>query len=272
MAPQRPVRSACKAAKPEAVKTMNQRSSAPNVTRPWRGESADDRRQQRREKLLEAALDAFTQHGIAKTTMRDICAGARLTERYFYEAFSSTEHAFDQVYALLKTELVKRVSAALLAAPKDIESLAREGLRAFYTFIQEDPRRGKIMLIDAVSANQLSLERSRGALKEYVVLMEHLADDIVPPAIRKNLDVEWLAGGLLSLAIQVGAMWIADGMRRPVDEVLNYNLYAWRGLQSWMTQASTSATMAKPKLRSVPTAPRSPRTARGTKPKAPGTP
>lgn len=254
---------------------MNQRSSAPNVTRPWRGESADERRQQRREKLLEAALDAFTQHGIAKTTMRDICAGARLTERYFYEAFSSTEHAFDQVYALLKTELVKRVSAALLAAPKDIESLAREGLRAFYTFIQEDPRRGKIMLIDAVSANQLSLERSRGALKEYVILMEQLADDIVPAAVRKTLDFEWLASGLLSLAIQVGAMWIADGMRRPVDEVLDYNLYAWRGLQSWITQASARAAQARPKLSSVPAAPRAPRspsTTRNTKPKPAGKP
>lgn len=254
---------------------MNQRSSAPNVTRPWRGESADDRRQQRRERLLEAALDAFTQHGIAKTTMRDICAGARLTERYFYEAFSSTEHAFDQVYALLKTELVKRVSTALFAAPKDIESLAREGLRAFYTFIQEDPRRGKIMLIDAVSANQLSLERSRGALKEYVVLMEQLADDMVPAAVRKNLDVEWLAGGLLSMAIQVGAMWIADGMRRPVDEVLDYNLYAWRGLQSWMTQTGARSAKARPQLSSVPAAPRaprSPRPTRNTKPKPEGKP
>ncbi len=254
---------------------MNQRSSAPNVTRPWRGESADDRRQQRRERLLEAALDAFTQHGIAKTTMRDICAGARLTERYFYEAFSSTEHAFDQVYALLKTELVKRVSTALFAAPKDIESLAREGLRAFYTFIQEDPRRGKIMLIDAVSANQLSLERSRGALKEYVVLMEQLADDMVPAAVRKNLDVEWLAGGLLSMAIQVGAMWIADGMRRPVDEVLDYNLYAWRGLQSWMTQTGARSAKTRPQLSSVPAAPqapRSPRPTRNTKPKPEGKP
>lgn len=258
---------------------MNQRNSAPNVTRPWRGESADDRRQQRREKLLEAALDAFTQHGIAKTTMRDICAGARLTERYFYEAFSSTEHAFDQVYALLKTELVKRVSTALFAAPKDIESLAREGLRAFYTFIQEDPRRGKIMLIDAVSANQLSLERSRGALKEYVVLMEQLAEDMVPANVRKRLDVEWLASGLLSLAIQVGAMWIADGMRRPVDEVLDYNLYAWRGLQSWMTQASASAAQAgskSPRLSSVPstapTASPSPRSGSAAGPKPTGKP
>lgn len=213
---------------------MKQPTSTPNVTRTWRGESADERRQQRRERFLEAALTSFAKHGIAKTTMRDICAEARLTERYFYESFGSTEQAFDVVYASLKGELVQRVTQALLSAPKDIESLAREGLRAFYTFIQEDRRRGQIMLIDAVSANQSSLARSRLAMREYVALMDHLADDLVPPEIRGRLDVEWLAWGLLGLAIQVGGMWIGDGMKRPVDEVLDYNLYAWRGLSDWL--------------------------------------
>jgi AcrR family transcriptional regulator len=223
---------------------MKQPSSAPHVTRPWRGESAQDRRQQRRARFMEAALTSFAKHGIAKTTMRDICAEARLTERYFYESFSSTDHAFELLYASLKSELVQRVTQALLTAPKDIENLAREGLRAFYTFIQEDGRRGKIMLIDAVSANQHSLERSRHAVKEYVALMDQLADGLVPPDRRDHLDVEWVAWGLLGLAIQVGTMWIGEGMKRPVDEVLDYNLYAWRGLQGWIT--SPASKTAKP--------------------------
>jgi AcrR family transcriptional regulator len=252
---------------------MNQRTSTPKVTRPWRGESAQDRCQQRRERLLEAALDAFNEHGIAKTTMRDICAGARLTERYFYESFSSTEHAFDEVYALLKEKLVRRVTEALIKAPRNIESLAREGLRAFYTFIKEDPRRGKIMLIDAVSANQLSQERSRGAMKEYVALMELLSTEVVMPGAREKLDVEWVAWGLLGMAIQVGAIWIADGMRRPVDEVLDYNLYAWRGLLGWLQSMPPGAKkpaptrLTKVAVKAVPPDSKLDRTSQARKPK-----
>lgn len=224
---------------------MTQRTPTPTVTRPWRGESAQDRRLQRRERLLEAALNAFAQHGIAKTTMRDICVGARLTERYFYESFSSTEHAFDEVYALLKIELVQRVASALMTGQRDIECLARDGLHAFYTFIKEDSRRGKIMLIDAVSANQLSLERSRGAMKEYVAMIENLADEFVAPATRQKVDVEWIAWGLLGMAVQVGTIWISEGMRRPVDEVVAYNLYAWRGLQGWLENSHAAKPVAK---------------------------
>lgn len=219
---------------------MTQRiaSPIPTATRPWRGASAEDRRQQRRERLLEAAFDAFATHGIAKTTMRDICAGARLTERYFYEVFHNTEHAFDQVYAQLKSELVGRVVQALLAAPRDIESLAREGLRAFYVFIQEDPRRGRVMLIDAVSANRLTMERSREAMKDHVDMMAQLAPDVVARERLHTTDIEWVAWGLLGLAIQVGVKWLSDGMQRPIDDVLAYNLYAWRGLASWLQPRS----------------------------------
>jgi AcrR family transcriptional regulator len=234
---------------------MKHPNTAPQVTRPWRGESAQDRRQQRQARFLEAALASFARHGIAKTTMRDICAEARLTERYFYESFQSTEHAFEQVYASLKGELVQRVSQALLTAPKDIESLAREGLRAFYIYIQEDPRRGQIMLIDAVSANQQTLEKSRHAIKEYVALMAQLASDLLPLAQREQLDMDWLAWGLLGMAIQVGSLWIGEGMKRPVDEVLAYNLYAWRGLAGWLMSPTADAgqpTQPKPPASPAP--------------------
>jgi AcrR family transcriptional regulator len=235
---------------------MTQRASTPTVTRPWRGESAEDRRLQRRERLLEAALNAFAQHGIAKTTMRDICGGARLTERYFYESFSSTEQAFDEVYAMLKVELVQRVAEALIKAPRNIESLAHDGLHAFYTFIQEDPRRGKIMLIDAVSANRFSLERSRSAVKEYVALIESLAVELLPIGTRQKLDVEWIAWGLLGMAIQVGAIWISDGMRKSVDEVLAYNLYAWRGLQGMLMDEGANKPLSAAKTARAPRSPK----------------
>ncbi len=182
---------------------------------------------------MDAALEAFARQGIAKTTMRDICSEARLTERYFYESFRNTDHAFDEVHGRLRQQLVARVGEALAQAPMDIESLARHGLRAFYLFIQEDPRRARVMLLDAIGANRHTFERSRDLVKEYVTMMDGLAVSLFPPGSRP-VDVEFVAWGLVGLAVQVGTAWAASGMEKPVDEVLAYNLYAWRGLQHWI--------------------------------------
>lgn len=212
---------------------MKHPNEHPVVARNWRGESPEERRLQRRERLMEASLEAFSQHGIEKTTMRDICAQARLTERYFYESFRNTEDAFDAVYAMLKQELVERVSTALARAPLNIPQLARDGLAAFYNFIKEDPRRAQIMLIDAFYANRKTLDKSRDAVKEYVVIIDQLARRLYPnmPA---NFDVEMVAWGLIGMCIQVGTMWAASGFKQPLDKILDYNLYAWRGLESWI--------------------------------------
>jgi AcrR family transcriptional regulator len=211
---------------------MKQQTEASVVKRTWRGESTEERQQQRRERLLEAATEAFAKYGISKTTMRDICGEARLTERYFYESFRSTEDAFDAVYAKLKQELVSEVTAALTKAPKDLEQLASAGLRAFYTYIKADPRRAKIMLIDAFAANQRSREKSRAAVRDYINLMGNLATTLYPK-LPKGFDIELLAWGLIGLAIQVGTVWSSGGFKQSIDKVLAYNLYAWRGLGDW---------------------------------------
>jgi AcrR family transcriptional regulator len=218
---------------------MPRTATPPATRRHWRGESPDERQQQRRERFMDAALEAFAREGIAKTTMRDICSEARLTERYFYESFRNTEHAFDEVYGRLRQQLVARVAEALAQSPMDIESLARNGLRAFYLFIQEDPRRARVMLLDAIGANRHTFERSRDLVKEYVTMMDGLALSLFPPGSRP-VDVEFVAWGLVGLAVQVGTAWAASGMEKPVDEVLAYNLYAWRGLQHWIDAGSAS--------------------------------
>lgn len=210
---------------------MNTVTAIAPVTRSYKGASIEERRHQRRERLIDAALEAFARRGIAKTTIRDICSEARLTERYFYESFRSTEEAFDAVYLHLKCQLVARVTEALSHAPKTVEQLAAKGLRAFYVFLREDPRRAKIMLIDAFSANQQSHEKSKKAVRDYIEMVSELADVLYPTLVKK-LDFEMIAGGLVGMAIQVGIIWARGDYKKPLEDVLGYNLYAWQGLQA----------------------------------------
>lgn len=222
--------------------TMKQQNVAAVATRNWRGESPEERRVQRRERLVEACIEVFGRLGAEKATIRDICAQARLTERYFYESFRSTEDAFDTVYAQLRQDLVDKVTTALAQAPMTIPDLASAGLRAFYTYIKEDRRRAQIILIDAFYANRKSANRSRTAIKEYVQMVDRLAKALYPE-LPPEFDVEMLAWGLVGMAIQVGTIWAISGFKKPIDAILSHNLYAWRGLQKWVEAYNRSQSM-----------------------------
>ncbi|HET6789355.1 MAG TPA: helix-turn-helix domain-containing protein, partial [Aquabacterium sp.] len=97
---------------------MKSPSGPPVLARPYRGISAEERRHQRREQLMEAAFEVFSTLGLARVTMRDICAQARLTERYFYDSFRSTEEAFDAVHQRQEELLFARVAQAMMTAPR----------------------------------------------------------------------------------------------------------------------------------------------------------
>ncbi len=204
------------------------------AARVYRGETAEARREQRRARLLEAALDCFASRGVAHTTMRDICSQARLTDRYFYESFRNTRDAYEAVYGWQKGLLVTHVTEAMAAAPLSLMEQARAGLSAFYAFLREDVRRSHVLLIDGFTGAALPhVENTQEALAQYMPLIREAALRIYP-RIKRDFDLDMMARGLLGMATQVGSVWARSGYAQPLEEVVDYNLYAWRGLDRWV--------------------------------------
>jgi AcrR family transcriptional regulator len=59
------------------------------VTMPFKGVSADDRRTDRRNRLVEAAFEITGNEGAGALGVGRVCLAAGLTKRYFYESFAS---------------------------------------------------------------------------------------------------------------------------------------------------------------------------------------
>src|ERR1700729_167577 len=59
------------------------------VTMPFKGISADDRRVGRRERLLRAAFEIAGTDGAGALGVGRVCQAAGLTKRYFYESFAT---------------------------------------------------------------------------------------------------------------------------------------------------------------------------------------
>jgi AcrR family transcriptional regulator len=97
---------------------------ATTVTRPYGGVKAEARRQERRQRLLDAGLEVFGHKGYHHTTVRDICVAAGLTERYFYESFKSLRLLFDAVHEQLRNELLQITSTPLPPSDKSPSEIA----------------------------------------------------------------------------------------------------------------------------------------------------
>lgn len=222
--------------------------AAAGPTRAYRGESAEARQQQRREKLLEAALDAFAKHGYNRATMRDICAGARLSERYFYESFRNTSDAFEAVYDGLTRLMWARIQTARSQAEPDFEAVSEAGLRAFFSFIQEDPRRARVMLIDAIQIHHSELPRAEAVVRSFVDLITSAVGPLTSRApIHANPRL--IAHGLVGMTIHLATGWWLSHFREPLDDVVAHAMYAWRGLVVWLDAPEQKAPAPRPKTR-----------------------
>src|SRR5215212_10332014 len=99
--------------------------------RRWRGRSASERTAERRERLIEAALEVFGSRGYSASTVRDVCREAGLTERYFYESFPNREALLGALADRIVDDSLEAVAAALADPGGDREGTVREALGRF---------------------------------------------------------------------------------------------------------------------------------------------
>ena len=115
--------------------------------RRYRGVSAEQRQQERRERLLDAGLHVFGESGYHGATVRGICQQAGLTERYFYESFANSEDLLCAVYEGVLASQRERMTAAITTAAPQHDMMIRAGLRAFFAYIREARQRPECSLL-----------------------------------------------------------------------------------------------------------------------------
>jgi len=85
----------------------------PAVVRPYKGVSAEERRAERRARLIQGCLEVVGAEGILGTSAERVCAEAQLTKRYFYESFPDRDAlllaAADELYATLRARMEQQL-------------------------------------------------------------------------------------------------------------------------------------------------------------------
>jgi AcrR family transcriptional regulator len=122
----------------------------------WAGTTIADRRAERRAKLLGVGLELLGTQGSAAVTVRSVCRLAKLTDRYFYENFADREAlllaVYDEVADVGRQVLIDAVAGI---GDNDPERIARAAVDAFLGLITDDPRKGRVLLLEPLTDETL---------------------------------------------------------------------------------------------------------------------
>ena len=93
--------------------------------------------------------------------MRAVCRATKLSERYFYESFDGRDALLRAVHAQVADQAREAIVAAVAAhaaagGEAEDESLAYAAVGAFTAFLEEDPRRGRVLLSESFSDTVLA--------------------------------------------------------------------------------------------------------------------
>jgi AcrR family transcriptional regulator len=146
--------------------------------RRYGGKTAEKRRAERREQLLDAGLELFGTDGFANVTIESLCAAAGLNPRYFYEQFATREEVLGAVYERHVQAVLERVQAAIDDAPADPAIRLERGLTAFVTATLADERAARINYFEMVGVSAELEAQRRGVLRAYAELIAVQASEM----------------------------------------------------------------------------------------------
>jgi AcrR family transcriptional regulator len=189
--------------------------------RRYRGASLEERQARRRAALIEAGLELLGSEGWAATTVRGVCARAGLTERYFYESFADRDALLLAVFDEVAGGGAAVIVDAVESGPPDAHGRARAAIGAFVEWLANDPRRGRVLLVEAQASEPMQRRRQR-AVHTFAELVadqgrRHYGTANLD-AVDASLTALVLVGGLAQLLVS----WLTGDLDVPQDRLVDH--------------------------------------------------
>jgi AcrR family transcriptional regulator len=169
----------------------------------YAGRSAQERKDARRRALLDAGLELIGTQGWTQASVRGVYQLAGVSPRFFYESFASLDELAVAVYDEIVSEATKDVIAAVSAAGVDRHDQAEAAIRAVVDGLREDPRRARVVFVEALGSEALA-QRRRQTLRELSGVIEALGEasyQVLPPDPLTKVTSALLAGGIFELLV-----------------------------------------------------------------------
>jgi AcrR family transcriptional regulator len=185
----------------------------PIPARPYRGIAPDERRAQRRRRLIEAAIAVYGERGYRQSTVKAVCEAAGLTERYFYESFANSEELLIAGFNAVTFSVFEEVTRAAQAAGRSRKARTHAMLSSYFKALQRDPRSARVFLVEIRGVSREVDTAFDAALRE---IGRQVARIMAPPG---RQDDELLQAGVVGGVIHIALRWIEQGYEPSLDVV-----------------------------------------------------
>ncbi|MFL6143109.1 MAG: TetR/AcrR family transcriptional regulator [Labedaea sp.] len=166
--------------------------------RTYAGVDTEQRRTERRDKLLEAALDEFTSKGYHRTKISDLCTRAGVSTRNFYEKFASKEALLLELHAHINRVAMRRM-LPLLDTLGDTDAITRvtKLVDAFVEAITSDPRFPRLNYVEAPGVSETMERQHQDWFARYTEFIEAECDRAAAAGLAPVRDYRLTAIGLV---------------------------------------------------------------------------
>lgn len=152
-------------------------STPSESVRPYGGRSADERRADRRERLVQATVRVLGGRGLDATTMTAVCVEAGLTERYFYESFKHRDDALVAALDAVSDQIALVAVGAIDDAVGTPAARVHAALVALVGWVDDDPVASRVALVESTAHPALRTRR-RALLGVFADLVVREAEEL----------------------------------------------------------------------------------------------
>jgi AcrR family transcriptional regulator len=204
--------------------------------RTYGGKTPDERRAERRARLVAAGRELFGTQGYASTSIKAVLDKAGLRDRYFAESFSGLEELLaavhDEVDAAQFADMMAGVDAAATPAGQ-----VRQMLENYLRIIQEDPLGARVKLLESVGVSPAFEKRRQEAIWAYA---NATAARLPAPPPGSPLSPRILG---YAFAVGMNGMFIellAGSLGITGDQLVEHGMALFLGLEKQLTATTES--------------------------------
>lgn len=190
------------------------------MARTYGGVAPEQRRADRRERLLAAGLELFTSAGFRHTKITEICARAGVSTRNFYEEFSGKEAVLRTLHDRINGLALEHVTAALdEVADADAMTRIATLLDVFIDTVTADPRLPRLNYVEAVGVSAELQEQHQVWVGRWAAFIETEARRAAEHGAAPDRDYRLTAIALVGAATGLLREWQAHDPPLPAEDV-----------------------------------------------------
>ncbi|MBY6348895.1 TetR/AcrR family transcriptional regulator [Rhodococcoides corynebacterioides] len=191
------------------------------AARSYAGRSAHDRRVERRDRLIDAAITVFATTGYAASSVSEICTHANLSTRQFYAEFADREEILGAAYDLVNTNASAVVAAAAAATVDDqFDIRLRKIVHSYLAEIVRDPRHARIAFVEVVGVSAPMEAKRHARVEAWIELLDLAAAPAVASGELPSRDYRLAWIGYIGAVNALVAHRTLNSPHTPIDDLV----------------------------------------------------